>query len=116
VTIKILAQGGVDTKDMDDPSGLRLMVQQHGVSGKKTRRDLARAKYNVIAYFGDQLGDFSDEFSANHGNTAESRRDLVYKYQNLWGSRWFVLPNPVYGQYQQVLKGDATQYLRRAEK
>jgi len=32
----------------------------------------------------------------------------------MWGTRWFVLPNPVYGQWQQVLRGAPEQYLRRA--
>lgn len=115
-TMKAMSQWGVNTDGMDDPNGLRLMVQKHGDSAKKPRRDLARAKYNVIAYFGDQLGDFSDEFAATPDNTAEARREAAYEYRALWGTRWFVLPNPVYGQYQRVLHGDATQYLRRAEK
>ncbi len=103
-TIKTMKQWGVNTEGMDDPASLRLIVQKHGESIKKPRRDLARAKYNVLAYFGDQLGDFSDEFAPNHENTAEARREAVYEYQPLWGTRWFVLPNPVYGQWQQVLR------------
>jgi acid phosphatase len=114
-TIDTLAQWGVNTEGMDDPSGLRLMVQKHGESFKKPRRDLVRAKYHVLAYFGDQLGDFSDEFSPNHDDTPEARREAAYEYRCLWGTRWFVLPNPQYGQFQQVLRGDPEQYLRRAE-
>ena len=34
----------------------------------------------------------------------------------MWGRRWFILPNPVYGQWQGVLRGDPAQYLRRWEK
>jgi acid phosphatase len=115
-TIKTLNQWGVNTEGLDDAATLRLVVQKHGESLKKPRRDLVRAKYSVLAYFGDQLGDFSDEFAPNHDNTAEARREAAYEYRRLWGTRWFVLPNPVYGQYQQVLRGDAAQYLRRAEK
>jgi 5'-nucleotidase (lipoprotein e(P4) family) len=115
-TINTLKQWGVNTDGMDDPASLRLIVQKHGESIKKPRRDLVRAKYNVLAYFGDQLGDFSDEFAPNHTNTAEARREAVSEYRPLWGTRWFVLPNPVYGQWQQVLRGgDPQQYLRRAE-
>ncbi|HZZ28522.1 MAG TPA: HAD family acid phosphatase [Pirellulales bacterium] len=116
VTIKTLAQWGINTQGLDDVSGLRLLMQKHGESIKKPRRDLVRAKYHVLAYFGDQLGDFSDEFAPNHDNTAEARREAAYEYLRLWGTRWFVLPNPSYGQYQQVLRGQADQYLRRAEK
>ncbi len=116
-TIKTMKQWGVNTDGMDDPSSLRLIVQKHGESIKKPRRDLVRAKYSVLAYFGDQLGDFSDEFAPNHDNTPEARREAVDEYQSLWGTRWFVLPNPVYGQWQQVLRGaEPERYLRRAEK
>jgi acid phosphatase len=115
-TIKTMAQWGVNTVGLDDASDVRLLVQKHGESIKKPRRDLARAKYNVLAYFGDQLGDFSDEFNPNHDNTPESRREAVYEYRQLWGTRWFVLPNCVYGQWQQVLRGEPDHFLRRAEK
>ncbi|HTQ40381.1 MAG TPA: HAD family acid phosphatase [Pirellulales bacterium] len=115
VTIKILSQWGVNTQGLDDVAGVRLLMQKHGESIKKPRRDIARSKYHVLAYFGDQLGDFSDEFAPNHDNTAEARREAAYEYRRLWGTRWFVLPNPSYGQYQQVLRGDAEQYLRQAD-
>ena len=115
-TIKTLSQWGVNTQGLDDASSVRLMVQKHGESIKKPRRDIARANYSVLAYFGDQLGDFSDEFAPNHDNTPEARREAVYEYRTLWGTRWFVLPNPVYGQWQQVLRGaDPEHFLRRAE-
>jgi 5'-nucleotidase (lipoprotein e(P4) family) len=117
-TIDSLAQSGVNVKGLDDPTGLRLLPQRHGESIKKPRRDLVRAKYHVLAYFGDQLGDFSDEFTANNGNTAAARVELAAgKYRELWGTRWFVLPNPVYGQWQVVLlkAGNPQQFLRRAK-
>jgi 5'-nucleotidase (lipoprotein e(P4) family) len=118
VTIDSLSHGGINVKGLDDPASLRLLMQKHGESIKKPRRDLVREKYHVLAYFGDQLGDFSDEFAATPTNTAAARRDLVYdKYHDLWGTRWFVLPNPVYGQWQMVLlhEKDPERYLRRAE-
>lgn len=117
-TIESLAHAGVNVKGLDDPLGLRMLTQKHGESIKKPRRDLVRAKYHVLAYFGDQLGDFSDEFAAGNGNTAAARVDLAAgKYRELWGTRWFVLPNPVYGQWQVVLlkAGNPQQFLRRAK-
>ena len=116
-TIESLRLNGINVKGLDDPSTLRLLLAQHGLSVKKPRRDMVRAKYQVLAYFGDQLGDFSDEFAATPGNTAAARLDLAEtKYRDQWGTRWFVLPNPVYGQYQIVLLrgGNPEQYLRRA--
>ncbi|HEY2762073.1 MAG TPA: HAD family acid phosphatase, partial [Pirellulales bacterium] len=116
-TIESMRLNGLNIKGMEDPSTLRLLLAPHGQSVKKPRRDLVRAKYQVLAYFGDQLGDFSDEFAATPTNTAAARLDLAEtKYRDQWGTRWFVLPNPVYGQYQIVLirGGNPEQYLRRA--
>jgi 5'-nucleotidase (lipoprotein e(P4) family) len=115
-TIDTLAQWGVNVQGLDDVKGVRLLLATRGESVKKPRRDLVRAKYHVLQLFGDQLGDFSDEFAANHDNTAAARREAVYEYQSLWGTRWFVFPNPVYGQWQSVLRGEPEQYLRRAGK
>jgi 5'-nucleotidase (lipoprotein e(P4) family) len=115
-TIEAMKQLGINTQGMDDVNGLRFLMQKHGESIKKPRRDLVRAKYHVLAYFGDQLGDFSDEFAPNHDNTPEARREAVDEYRRLWGTRWFVLPNPVYGQWQQVLRAAPQSYLRRAGK
>jgi acid phosphatase len=115
-TIETLAQWGINVRGLDDPKGVRLLLAAHGESIKKPRRDLVRAKYHVLELFGDQLGDFSDEFAANHDNTAAARREAAYEYRALWGTRWFVFPNPVYGQWQSVLRGESEQYLRRAGK
>jgi len=115
-TIETLAQWGVNITGLDDPNSLRLLMQPHGESSKTARRDLVRAKFHILALVGDQLGDFADEFSPNHDNTVAARRETVYEYRRLWGTRWFILPKPVYGQWQAVLRGDPQQYLRRAEK
>jgi acid phosphatase len=114
-TVKTLGQWDVNTAGLESADSGRLLMQTGKESAKKPRRDVVRAKYNVIAYFGDQLGDFSDEFAPSHDATAEARVEDAYKYHALWGSRWFVLPNPVYGQWQMVLHGEPAQYLRRAK-
>jgi acid phosphatase len=113
-TVDTLNQWGINTAGLDDPNSTRLLMQTHGESVKKPRRDVVRAKYRVLALLGDQLGDFSDEFAPNHDDTAAARREAAYEYKRMWGNRWFVLPNPVYGQWQQVLRGPPEQYLRRA--
>jgi 5'-nucleotidase (lipoprotein e(P4) family) len=115
-TIATLAQWGVNIKGLNESNSLRLLMQAHGESSKTARRDLVRAKYHVLALVGDQLGDFADEFTPNPDNTIAARRETVYEYRRLWGTRWFILPQPVYGQWQAVLRGNPQQYLRRAEK
>jgi 5'-nucleotidase (lipoprotein e(P4) family) len=116
VTIATLAQWGINTKGLEDPANLRLLLETGSESSKTPRRDLVRAKYRIIALVGDQLGDFADEFSPIKDNTYRARIESVYEYKSMWGRRWFILPNSVYGQWQGVLRGDPVQYLRRAEK
>jgi acid phosphatase len=115
-TIATLAQWGINTKGLDDPSTLRLLLEKNSESSKTARRDLVRAKYRVIALVGDQLSDFTDEFTPVKDNSVAARSSAVYEHRPMWGTRWFVLPNPVYGQWQGVLRGDAAQYLRKTEK
>jgi 5'-nucleotidase (lipoprotein e(P4) family) len=66
-------------------------------SRKDGRRATIAARYCVIAMGGDQLGDFSDLF--NEAPSVPARRALttLTGVESLWGSGWFVLPNPVYG-------------------
>ncbi|MCW1431569.1 5'-nucleotidase, lipoprotein e(P4) family [Novosphingobium sp. JCM 18896] len=67
-----------------------------GKSGKDGRRLAIAAKWCVVALGGDQLGDFTDALT---GVAAATRRQaaMTASYEALWGRRWFLLPNPVYG-------------------
>ncbi len=119
-TIETLARGGINTNGMEDPEGVRL-IMGHGEHDKVSRRAKALAKYQVIGLVGDQLGDFSDEFTPKGANLSvqqsiDMRRDAVYAARGKFGVEWFLLPQPIYGSWQRLLKGDAAQYLRRAEK
>ncbi len=66
-------------------------------SGKDERRWRIAEKYCVVALVGDQLGDFSDLF--NTYSPISARRGVAVQpmVAPLWGSGWFILPNPVYG-------------------
>jgi 5'-nucleotidase (lipoprotein e(P4) family) len=112
-TIDTLAEWGISTAGLEDPKSLRLLMA-NGEPSKTSRRDAVRAKYRVLALVGDQLGDFSDEFNPKDGSAA-ARREAVWEAREHWGSNWFILPQPVYGQWQKVLSGDPAQYLQRAQ-
>jgi 5'-nucleotidase (lipoprotein e(P4) family) len=112
-TVDTLAQWGINTGGLEDTKSLRLLMS-NGEPSKTSRRDAVRAKYRILALVGDQLGDFSDEFNPKEG-TAEARREAVIEARKMWGSKWFILPQPVYGQWQRVLTGEPEQYLRRAK-
>jgi 5'-nucleotidase (lipoprotein e(P4) family) len=116
VTIATLAQWGVNTQGLNDPQTCRLLLEVNGESNKTARRDLVRAKYRILGLVGDQLSDFADEFSPRKDNTVIGRKDAVYEYSTMWGTRWFILPNPMYGAYQGVLRGAPELHLRRPAK
>ncbi len=69
-------------------------------SGKDERRALVTTNYNVLLYFGDNLGDYKGVFDKQ----SLSRRDsLVHLYAADFGNRFIVLPNPVYGEWAGAL-------------
>ena len=79
--------------------GKTLWLRGEGAdSGKDARRWQIAAQYCVIALVGDQLGDFSDLFNPA-GTPVPVRRNMASETMiaPLWGSGWFILPNPVYG-------------------
>lgn len=68
-------------------------------SAKVNRRKYVAENYRVIMLFGDNLNDFLPADDITH----EKRMALVDTYRNRFGSAWFVLPNPVYGSWEQAL-------------
>lgn len=66
-------------------------------SGKDERRWRIAEKYCVAALVGDQLGDFSDLFNTYSPLSARRTVAVQQMVAPLWGSGWFILPNPVYG-------------------
>ena len=64
-------------------------------SKKGVRRAHVAAKYRILMLFGDNFGDFVDGYK---GSIAE-RQALYEKHAAMWGSRWFVIANPMYGSW-----------------
>ena len=81
--------------------GLGTVVQgceQHG-SEKNCRRRLAGQEYRVLMQFGDQIGDFVQVTA----NTRQGRDQLYDEYNDWFGERWWMLPNPTYGSWEPAL-------------
>jgi predicted secreted acid phosphatase len=77
---------------------LYLRGDADGTPGKDGRRAAIAAQYCVIAMGGDQLGDFFDAFNTRALPVAERRQAAGRGWAaQLWGSGWFMLPNPAYG-------------------
>jgi predicted secreted acid phosphatase len=58
---------------------------------------------------GDQLGDFVGGLEET---TPASRKAIVDQYTENWGNTWFVIPNPIYGWWLELLQPDERSYLR----
>jgi 5'-nucleotidase (lipoprotein e(P4) family) len=72
-------------------------------SDKEPRRQKILEKYNILLLCGDNLSDFSNVFYRENKDTKEQ----VNALQQLFGTKFIVLPNPMYGDWEKLLyKGD----------
>jgi len=59
-------------------------------------RAMVAANYRILLLVGDSLEDF-----VNGSKSAPAaRNELVKKYTEYWGTKWIVLPNPMYGHWE----------------
>ncbi len=70
-------------------------------SDKAARRAVVTEQFRVLAYFGDNLGDFI----SYEVDSIEARNAVAAPYESWWGERWFVFPNPQYGGWESVTFG-----------
>lgn len=68
-------------------------------SAKTERRKWIAGRYRILMIFGDDLNDFL--YAKN--TTMTEREKMVAKHKDKWGYQWYVLPNPVYGSWEQAL-------------
>lgn len=67
---------------------------------KEKRRQEVLKKYDVVLYFGDNLVDFHKNWDHK---TSEERRAAVDAHRNDFGEKFIVLPNPLYGDWENSL-------------
>lgn len=80
------------------------VVPRTETSDKTARRQDLCQRYRIVMLVGDSATDFSggfvDQTNARRNALAEEQRDW-------WGTRWIVLPNPMYGDWELNANGDA---------
>jgi len=106
VTFETLQNLGVVSKETNDNTyrGDYLFLQQGSDSSKVDRRKEVNEIYDVIAYFGDNLADFDGDYERKNTPDFKIRRNLVIERDDAhWGRDWFVLPNPLYGDWRSQL-------------
>ncbi len=69
-------------------------------SDKSVRRAAVAEHYRVVMLCGDDLNDF---FPARLG--VAERLEKARAYDSWWGERWIILPNPMYGSWEDALYG-----------
>jgi 5'-nucleotidase (lipoprotein e(P4) family) len=82
-------QEGTDT--------LLLKNEQEGWGSEKgSRRSYIAKNYRILLLIGDNLGDFTDGILT----APEQRRMIVEKNNDHFGRDWIILPNPIYGSWE----------------
>jgi acid phosphatase len=68
-------------------------------SDKGPRREFIAARYRVVLIAGDDLNDFLS------GSRLEPRERvaLARRWRSNWGTKWIMLPNPIYGGWERSL-------------
>ncbi len=68
-------------------------------SNKTYRRNIIAQNYNIIMFLGDNLRDFDEIFKNRQINFG---KNTVEENKNLFGKKYFILPNPMYGQWMKA--------------
>lgn len=94
-------------------------------SDKTKRRADAAEKYDVLMLVGDNLRDFSEEFKAKNASNKTNypalresiiaRKKVVDDNASKFGAEWIILPNPVYGEFDQLKGEDPRETLRHTK-
>ena len=68
---------------------------------KVSRRAMVAAKHRIVLLIGDNMADFCSQMD----NTDSNGRNRIAKQKGeMLGSRWIILPNPVYGGWERALE------------
>jgi acid phosphatase len=94
-TIDNLRQAGFDAA----PDTVLVVGENGWTSDKSGRRRFVAERYRILALFGDDLNDFLDATTLNTAQRLEAAKRNAAK----WGTRWFLLPNPLYGSFDRTL-------------
>lgn len=70
-------------------------------SDKGPRRAEVASRYRILLLLGDDLGDFTSVASQSRDN----RSAFVEQHKENWGTRWIVIPNPIYGSWERAVLG-----------
>jgi acid phosphatase len=70
-------------------------------SDKTGRREFVAASYRVLLLAGDDLNDFANA----RDKSVADRYKIVADHESWWGTKWFLVPNPMYGSWERAVTG-----------
>lgn len=73
------------------------LILRDNESSKKARREKVMKNYEIVLLIGDNLNDFSEVFEDRSNSWGTP---TVEKFKKEFGSRFIVLPNPMYGDWE----------------
>jgi 5'-nucleotidase (lipoprotein e(P4) family) len=85
------------------PENVLLRVKDdkgNGISTKEPRRQIILQKYRIVFFMGDNLDDHSDVFERK---SVADRFAEVDKAKELFGKRYILLPNAMYGTWESAI-------------
>ena len=77
---------------------------------KSSRRAMVAATHRILLLCGDDLNDFVPGFLEGG---PDDRARTYARHEGWVGTRWIILPNPVYGSWRKALGTTPEQFLRR---
>jgi len=91
-----------------------VMIREQGTtSSKGPRRQSVRSRYRVVLLVGDNLNDFNDDFA---GKSIADRKAQVDRERAEFGTQFIVLPNPMYGDWESAVYGNASSEAEKRER
>jgi len=97
-----------------DVSDDTVMIREQGTTAsKEARRQSVRSHYRVVLLVGDNLNDFNDDFA---GKSIADRKAQVDRERADFGSHYIVVPNPMYGDWESAVYGNASNDAERRER
>lgn len=78
----------------------QFLLKTNTSAKEERRKAIVDAGYEIVMLIGDNLGDFHEQWDKRSINT---RRALAEEERELFGTRYIVLPNPIYGTWEGAL-------------
>ena len=73
--------------------------EREGWEPKSPRRQWVAEQFRILVLVGDNFGDFASEVETS----VDDRHRTAGAFEEYWGTRWIVLPNPQYGSWEGAL-------------